>query len=77
MFRSAQPQYALEHKISKIRRSESDNASHDLAADVPRIHISVVGFMHAGKSSGMNSISEKPPSIVDPSLGTTADTKSP
>jgi [FeFe] hydrogenase H-cluster maturation GTPase HydF len=45
------------------------------AADVPRIHISLIGFMNAGKSSVMNAITQQPTSIVDPSPGTTADTK--
>jgi predicted GTPase len=37
----------------------------------PRIHISLVGFMNAGKSS----ITQQPTSIVDSTPGTTADTK--
>jgi [FeFe] hydrogenase H-cluster maturation GTPase HydF len=45
------------------------------APDVPRIHISLVGFMNAGKSSVMNSITRQPTSIVDATPGTTADTK--
>lgn len=45
------------------------------AADVPRTHISMVGFMNAGKSSIMNSITQQPTSIVDDTPGTTADTK--
>ena len=45
------------------------------AADVPRTHISMVGFMNAGKSSVMNAITQQPTSIVDSTPGTTADTK--
>lgn len=45
------------------------------AADVPRTHISMVGFMNAGKSSIMNAITQQPTSIVDDTPGTTADTK--
>ena len=45
------------------------------AADVPRTHIAMVGFMNAGKSSIMNAITQQPTSIVDSTPGTTADTK--
>ncbi|OHS98882.1 small GTP-binding protein [Tritrichomonas foetus] len=45
------------------------------AADIPRTHISMVGFMNAGKSSIMNAITQQPTSIVDDTPGTTADTK--
>jgi len=43
--------------------------------DIPRTHISLVGFMNAGKSSVMNALTQQPTSIVDATPGTTADTK--
>ncbi|EAX96252.1 small GTP-binding protein, putative [Trichomonas vaginalis G3] len=43
--------------------------------DLPRTHISMVGFMNAGKSTIMNAITQQPTSIVDSTPGTTADTK--
>lgn len=43
--------------------------------DVPRTHISMVGFMNAGKSSVMNAVTKQPTSIIDDTPGTTADTK--
>lgn len=43
--------------------------------NLPRTHIAIVGFMNAGKSSIMNSITQQPTSIVDNTPGTTADTK--
>lgn len=43
--------------------------------DLPRTHISMVGFMNAGKSTVMNAITQQPTSIVDSTPGTTADTK--
>ena len=42
---------------------------------IPRTHISMVGFMNAGKSTVMNAITQQPTSIVDSTPGTTADTK--
>lgn len=45
------------------------------AGNVPRTHVSIVGFMNAGKSSIMNAITQQPTSIVDDTPGTTADTK--
>ena len=45
------------------------------ANDLPRLHVSMVGFMNAGKSTVMNSITQQPTSIVDSTPGTTADTK--
>ena len=44
-------------------------------SNLPRVHISMVGFMNAGKSSLMNAITQQPTSIVDNYPGTTADTK--
>ena len=43
--------------------------------EIPRTHISMVGFMNAGKSTVMNAITQQPTSIVDSTPGTTADTK--
>jgi len=44
-------------------------------APVPRLNISIVGAMNAGKSTLMNLLTQSSTSIVDSTPGTTADTK--